>query len=190
MWVSRLAVAVCLLIAAAIGVVVFAASQPAIEAIAPPAPASFDAAAVKRGAVLATIGNCDACHTAPGGRDFAGGVAVPTPFGTVYSTNITPDGETGIGVWSEAAFLRAMRNGLRRDGAYLYPAFPYDHFTLVTDDDDKALYAFLMTRTPVHATAPQNQLKRTAVILTGRWRRRGVTRQTSIRAYLIFCTGF
>ena len=97
-------------------------------------------------------------HTAPGGREFAGGLGVPTPFGTIYSTNITPDAETGIGGWSEAGFPRAMRQGVARDGAYLYPAFPYDHFTLVSDDDDKALYAFLMTRQPAHAVAPDNTL--------------------------------
>ncbi len=158
MWATRIGVLVCFIVAAAIGVTVFAAWQPAIDPIAPPAAASFDPALVKRGAELSAIGNCDTCHSARGGRDFAGGVAVPTPFGTIYSTNITPDPETGIGTWSEAAFQRAMRKGVRRDGAYLYPAFPYDHFTLVSDDDDKALYAFLMTRTPVRASAPDNNL--------------------------------
>lgn len=158
MWVTRIAVVVCLVVAAAVGVSVFAAWQPAIDPITPPPAASFDPAAVKRGAELSALGNCDTCHTARGGRDFAGGVAVPTPFGTISSTNITPDPETGIGTWSEAAFQRAMRKGVRRDGAYLYPAFPYDHFTLVTDDDDKALYAFLMTRMPVHALARDNKL--------------------------------
>ncbi len=158
MWATRITVVVCLIVAIAIGVGVFAAWQPAIAPIAPPAAASFDAAQVQRGAALAAIGNCDTCHTARGGRDFAGGVAVPTPFGTIYSTNITPDPDTGIGAWSEAAFQRAMRKGVRRDGAYLYPAFPYDHFTLVTDDDNKALYAFLMTRPPVQAGAPENKL--------------------------------
>ena len=85
---------------------------------------------MKRGAELAAIGSCGVCHTAPSGREFAGGLALPTPFGTIYSTNITPDAETGIGNWSLAAFQRALRHGVRRDGAYLYPAFPYDHFTL------------------------------------------------------------
>jgi len=107
---------------------------------------------------LAAIGNCASCHTARGGRDFAGGVPVPTPFGTVYSSNITPDGETGIGRWSEQAFQRAMRSGVDREGRHLYPTFPYDHFTNVSDDDDYALYAYLMTREPVHAIAPENQL--------------------------------
>jgi mono/diheme cytochrome c family protein len=83
---------------------------------------------------------------------------VPTPFGTVFSTNITPDPETGIGRWSEVAFRRAMRSGVGRDGQHLYPTFPYDHFTNVSDEDDAALYAFLMTREPVHAPARENQL--------------------------------
>jgi mono/diheme cytochrome c family protein len=154
----RFALIVCVLVAAAIGIYVFAARPPAIDPIAPPAAASFDPALVKRGAVLAAIGDCDSCHTTPGGRPFAGGVAIPTPFGTIFSTNITPDAETGIGAWSEAAFQRAMHKGVRRDGAYLYPAFPFDHFALVTAEDTKALYAFLITREPVHATAPANTL--------------------------------
>jgi mono/diheme cytochrome c family protein len=132
--------------------------RPAIAAIDPPAPQSFDAALVKRGRDLAAIGNCNDCHTARGGKDFAGGLPVPTPFGTIYSSNITPDAETGIGRWPEAAFRRAMRSGVDRDGRHLYPTFPYDHFTNVTDEDDRALYAYLMTRQPVHAPARANQL--------------------------------
>jgi mono/diheme cytochrome c family protein len=132
--------------------------RPAIAAIEPPAPPSFDAALVKRGRDLASIGNCNDCHTARGGKDFAGGLPVPTPFGTIYSSNITPDAETGIGRWPEDAFRRAMRSGVDRDGRHLYPTFPYDHFTNVTDEDDRALYAYLMTRQPVHAPAHPNQL--------------------------------
>lgn len=129
-----------------------------IPRIARPDPASFDPEIVKHGGELAAVGNCIACHTVPGGKAFAGGLAVPTPFGTIYSTNITPDEQTGIGSWSEEAFRRAMREGTDRDGNHLYPAFPYDHFTLVSDDDDRALYAYLMTRQPVEATAPRNDL--------------------------------
>ncbi len=148
----------CVLLLIAAGVFVFLAWRPAINPVNPPAANSFDPALVKRGAELAAIGNCDVCHTAPDGYAFAGGLPLPTQFGTIFSTNITPDLETGIGQWSEAAFGRAMREGVRRNGQYLYPAFPYDHFTLVTDDDDKALYAFLMTRNPVRATPPANTL--------------------------------
>lgn len=132
--------------------------RPAIAAIVPSQPQSLDAALVKRGRALAAIGNCNDCHTVRGGKAFAGGLPVPTPFGTIYSSNITPDPETGIGRWPEAAFRRAMRSGVDRDGRHLYPTFPYDHFTNVSDDDDSALYAYLMTRQPVHAPARANEL--------------------------------
>ena len=138
---------------------VFAISwRPAIPAIDPPAPQTFDATLVKRGRVLAAIGNCASCHTVRGAPDYAGGLPVATPFGTIYSTNITPDAESGVGRWSEIAFRRAMRAGVDRAGQHLYPTFPYDHFTNVTDEDDRALYAYLMTRQPVHAFARENQL--------------------------------
>ncbi|KWV46272.1 alcohol dehydrogenase [Bradyrhizobium macuxiense] len=137
----------------------FAASwRPSIAAIAPPRPDTFDPAIVKQGRDLAAIGNCNSCHTVRGGGNYAGGLPVPTPFGTVFSSNITPDGETGIGRWSEEAFVRAMRSGVDRDGRHLYPTFPYDHFTNVSEADDRALYAFLMTREPVHASPPKNEL--------------------------------
>ena len=132
--------------------------RPAIAPIDPPAPKSFDAALVKHGRELAAIGNCSTCHTLRGGKDFAGGLPVPTPFGTIYSSDITPDAATGIGRWGKDAFRRAMREGVARDGAHLYPTFPYDHFTNVSDDDDRALYAFLMTREPVNAPARANRL--------------------------------
>ena len=132
--------------------------RPAIAAIDPPAPQSFDTALVKRGRYLAAIGNCNDCHTVRGGKSFAGGLPVPTPFGTIFSSNITPDAETGIGRWPESAFRRAMRSGVDRDGQHLYPTFPYDHFTNVTDADDQALYAYLMTRPPVRAPARENEL--------------------------------
>jgi len=132
--------------------------HPAIDPIDPPRRESFDPALVRRGAQLAALGNCNVCHTVPGGQVFAGGLALPTPFGTIYSTNITPDPETGIGRWSEAAFARSMRAGLDRDGSHLYPAFPYNHFTLVSDEDNRALYAYLMTRDPVRAPARENDL--------------------------------
>lgn len=129
-----------------------------IAPITPPDRSSFDQAMIDEGAKLAAVGNCTACHTKPGGRSFAGGLALPTPFGTIYSSNITPDPETGIGNWSEAAFNRAMREGVSRDGAHLYPAFPFDHFTLVSDEDNRALYAFLMSRPPVKQSPPANEL--------------------------------
>jgi mono/diheme cytochrome c family protein len=132
--------------------------RPAIAAIDPPAPQSFAPDLIKRGRELAAIGNCNDCHTVRGAKSFAGGLPVPTPFGTIYSTNITPDAETGIGRWSEAAFARAMRSGVDREGRHLYPTFPYDHFTNVSDEDDRALYAYLMTREAVDAVARENEL--------------------------------
>jgi len=144
---------------AAGGAAAFAiAWRPAIAAIEPADRQSFSPDLVKRGRELAAIGNCSDCHTVRGGKNFAGGLPVPTPFGVVFSSNITPDPETGIGRWSEEAFRRAMRSGVNRQGQHLYPTFPYDHFTNVSDEDDRALYAFLMTREPVHAPKPENQL--------------------------------
>jgi mono/diheme cytochrome c family protein len=118
----------------------------------------FDASEVKKGASLAAIGNCGVCHTRPGEEPNAGGRALETPFGTIHSTNITPDANTGIGLWSFEAFARAMRKGVDRAGQHLYAAFPYDHFTLVSEADNRALYAFLMTRPPVRAPALENSL--------------------------------
>ena len=140
------------------GATVALAWRPGIAAVDPPSADTFDEALVKRGRDLAAIGNCGTCHTRGGGTDFAGDLPVPTPFGTVYSSNITPDADTGIGRWSETAFRRAMRAGVDREGRHLYPTFPYDHFTHVSDEDDRALYAYLMTRQPVHVQAHENQL--------------------------------
>jgi nicotinate dehydrogenase subunit B len=98
------------------------------------------------------------CHTAPNGRPYAGGLALDTPFGTIYSTNITPDPQTGIGTWSYAAFERAMREGVHRDGRRLYPAFPYTAFARVSDADMQSVYAYLMAQPPVAAALPETRL--------------------------------
>ena len=122
-------------------------------------PASLaKASLVERGAYLARAADCMACHTKPGGKDFAGGLAFKLPFGTLYSTNITPDKETGIGNYSDADFLSAMQRGIRRDGARLYPAMPYVSYTYMTDDDALAIKAYLFSLPPVHAPAPANTL--------------------------------
>lgn len=126
--------------------------RPSIARIAPPPASRFAPALVARGAVLASAGYCASCHTVRGGQPYVGGYAMKTQFGTIYSTNITPDPRTGIGAWSEQAFERAMRHGVRRDGAHLFPAFPYDHFTKLTDADVSALYAFVMTRPAIVAS--------------------------------------
>src|SRR5437588_2922044 len=146
-----------LCILGALGFLAFA-WRSSIAPIDPPAPTSFPAELIAKGEALAGAGYCATCHTAKGGATYAGGYGMPTPFGVIYSTNITPDPETGIGRWSEAAFARAMRQGVDRAGRHLYPAFPYDHFTLVSDADDRSLYAFLMTRGPVEARPPRNEL--------------------------------
>ncbi|MBX5463642.1 MAG: c-type cytochrome [Steroidobacteraceae bacterium] len=138
---------------------VVSACRSDIRPIEPAATRTFPESLVRRGAVLAAIGDCQQCHTVPGGSAFAGGLPLQTPFGTIYSTNITPDVETGIGDWSQQALIRAMREGVDQEGEHLYPAFPYDHFTLITDEDGEALYAYLMTREPVHAVAPRNDLR-------------------------------
>jgi mono/diheme cytochrome c family protein len=120
---------------------------------------TFPADLVARGEKLASLGACAACHTRPGGAPYSGGLGLHTPFGVIYATNITPEAETGIGLWSEAAFVRAMRQGVDRRGRHLYPAFPYDHYTRVNDTDLKALYAYFVTRQPVRAEAKANELR-------------------------------
>lgn len=133
-------------------------SPAAIAPIAPPLASAFALELVARGKLLASLGNCAVCHTAHNGVPNAGGKPLDTPFGTVYSTNITPDGLTGIGTWSLDAFVRAMRQGISRDGHRLYPAFPYTSFKNTSDDDLKALYAYLMAQTPVRSRPPETKL--------------------------------
>jgi mono/diheme cytochrome c family protein len=113
---------------------------------------------VSRGGYLARAANCGACHTVPGGANLAGGLPFATPFGELYSTNITPDPETGIGRWSEEDFVRSMREGLRPNGDHLYPAFPYTAFSRIRDDDLKALYAYLRSVPPVRQANRENAL--------------------------------
>ncbi|WP_371028489.1 cytochrome c [Paraburkholderia sp. RCC_158] len=103
-----------------------------------------DSALVARGAYLAKAGDCVACHTAPRGKPFAGGLKMTTPMGAIYTTNITPDSDTGIGRYSEGDFGRALRRGVAKDGHNLYPAMPYPSYAKVNDDDVKALYAYFM----------------------------------------------
>jgi mono/diheme cytochrome c family protein len=133
--------------------------HPQIAAITPPARTTFDPALVQRGQQLASAGDCNSCHSTGDGPSYAGGVALQTPFGVIHGTNITPDARTGIGGWSEAAFRRALREGVSRDGHLLYPAFPYNHFTHLADADIAALYAFMMTRDAAPAPAVRNRLQ-------------------------------
>ncbi len=145
-------------IMAALIVVALLVWKPAIAPISPPAASSFDAQTRLAGARVVALGDCIVCHTAKGGKPFAGGLPLATPFGTIYATNLTPDVETGIGSWSLEAFTRAVRHGVSRDGHLLYPAFPYIHFTHMSDGDISAAYAYLMTREPVNVMAPANDL--------------------------------
>ncbi|MDI5984288.1 c-type cytochrome [Halomonas sp. M4R5S39] len=130
----------------------------AIAPINRPAANLYSAETIERGRLVAAAGDCAACHTAEGGRENAGGRAFETPFGTLYSTNLTPDEGTGIGQWSYAAFERAMRHGISRDGKHLYPAFPYPAFAKISDADMQALYAYLMAQPAVSAETPANAL--------------------------------
>jgi len=147
-----------IVVIAGLGLVRLLTLEREIAPIQPPAPASFDSALVLRGTRVVALGDCAVCHTAPGGKPYAGGLPLKTPFGTIYSTNITPDPDTGIGRWSLEAFARALRRGIARDGHQLYPAFPYVHYTRMSDDDIASAYAYLMRRDPVAASAPPNDL--------------------------------
>ena len=132
--------------------------RPTIAPVSASTAGVYSAAVIERGRQLAAIGNCLACHTADAGIANAGGRALVTPFGTVYSTNLTPDADTGIGRWSFSAFQRAMREGVSRDGHRLYPAFPYTAFSQTSDDDLTALYGWLMSQPAVRQTVPKTRL--------------------------------
>ncbi|GAB2792063.1 cytochrome c [Halomonas shantousis] len=113
---------------------------------------------IQRGRYLVLAGDCAACHTTEDGGYLAGGLPIPTPFGEIYSANLTPDDQTGLGNWNQQQFIRAMREGVRADGAHLYPAFPYPSFTHVTDEDLAAIWSYLRTIDPVHNAIQQPDL--------------------------------
>ncbi len=131
----------------------------AIAPIEASGPAVYTAATIERGRQFAALGNCVGCHTTAGGASNAGGLAMHTPFGTVYTTNLTPDAETGLGRWSLAAFQRAMREGISRDGHHLYPAFPYTAFAKTSDEDLTAIYAYLMAQPAVRAETKPAEMR-------------------------------
>jgi nicotinate dehydrogenase subunit B len=130
----------------------------AIEPIPRPAANLYSAATIERGRMVAIAGDCVVCHTKLGGAENTGGRAFETPFGVLYSTNLTPDEETGIGSWSFTAFERAMRQGVSRDGRNLYPAFPYTAFAKISEPDMQALYAYLMAQPVTHAETPKPEM--------------------------------
>jgi len=113
---------------------------------------------VERGKYLVDAGDCQACHTTKGGKPFAGGLPIETPFGVIYSPNITPDRETGIGEWTDDQFYRALHEGIANDGSHLYPAFPYPWYTKVTRDDALAIRAYLNSLDPIKAERQPNSL--------------------------------
>jgi mono/diheme cytochrome c family protein len=117
-----------------------------------------NAALVTRGEYLTRAADCAACHTAKGGKAFAGGRAFKLPFGTLYTPNITPDAATGIGKYTDAEFLRAVHKGVARNGQPLYPAFPYAAYTMLADADVLAIKAYLFSLVPVTSTPPANTL--------------------------------
>jgi mono/diheme cytochrome c family protein len=117
------------------------------------------ASLIERGQYLARAADCEACHTAKDGAPFAGGRAIVTPFGTIYSANITPDKDTGIGSWSDASFLNAVHKGVDDQGVPLYPAMPYASYTIMTDADALAIKAYLFSLKPVHSEVPDETLR-------------------------------
>ncbi len=123
---------------------------------ATPSNQAFDE--IERGRYLTVAGDCTACHTAPGGSPFAGGRPVATPFGTLISPNITPDGATGIGRWTVTQFDDALRHGRMPDGKFLYPAMPYPYYTRMSAKDVRAIWAYLRTVRAVHNPVVSNQL--------------------------------
>ncbi|QKM48319.1 Nicotinate dehydrogenase subunit B [Burkholderia glumae] len=118
-----------------------------------------NAALVKKGEYLSRIGDCVACHTVRGGQPFAGGLAMPTPFGTMYTPNITPDPRYGIGKWSADDFYRAMHTGRSKDGSLLYPGFPFTSYTKVSRADSDAIYAYLRSVAPVNQPNRPHELR-------------------------------
>ena len=123
-----------------------------------PIPDGPNADLIRRGRYLASAGDCMSCHTRAGGHPFAGGLGLQTPFGIIYSSNITGDRATGIGGWTPAQFYRALHEGRRNDGGWLYPAMPYNHFTVMTRADTDAILAFLKTVPAEHYSQPADRL--------------------------------
>ena len=156
---GRLAVLGLIAVIAIIAVVI-AYEQPELLPQSPSAVATGPTTQViNKGEYLARAGDCVACHTAPGGKEFAGGRAMPTPFGALYVPNITPDDETGIGQWTADEFYRMMHTGVSRDGTLLYPAMPFASYTKVTRADSDAIYAYLMSVSPVKQKNRPHELR-------------------------------
>eukprot|EP00913_Durusdinium_trenchii_P004194 g3886.t1 len=141
------------------GITLASPIRSAFPPISRPDPGAFSDATIEKGRLVAAAAGCNLCHTGPEGEAFAGGHAFETPFGTVHSTNISPDPVHGIGAWSYPAFARAMREGVSRDGHHLYPVHPYTSFAGADEADLQALYAYLMSLAPSATQPPENTLK-------------------------------
>lgn len=120
--------------------------------------ADVEGSPVEKGAYIYRAAGCAACHTAEGGAELAGGHALATPFGTFYSSNITPDPETGIGGWSDEDLIQALRDGISPDGRHYFPSFPYTSYTLMAGDDIRALKAYLDTIPPVSSAVADHEM--------------------------------
>jgi mono/diheme cytochrome c family protein len=149
-WLALMALLTTLAVAAYLFRPLPQAAAPALSTLKP---------SIETGAYLARIGNCAACHSPPGQAPYAGGVAFKTDFGTLYSTNITPDPASGIGTWRFEDFHAAMKHGVRPGGEHLYPAFPYTHFAGIRDDDLASLYLYLKSLPPVAKANRANELR-------------------------------
>jgi mono/diheme cytochrome c family protein len=145
-------------LATAASAALLAAACTAEPAAADNLPSGQDFSQLERGRYLTLVADCGACHTDSGGKPFAGGRPIQTPFGTVVAANITPDRETGIGNWSDAQFEAAVRLGRTEDGSRLYPAMPYPYYTRMTKADVLAIRAYLNTLPAVHHPVESNQL--------------------------------
>jgi mono/diheme cytochrome c family protein len=142
--VRRFLIAVSIIAAVFAGVLLYVLSPTHTRSISRVGPATADEASIMRGRYLAVAADCTACHTAPGGKPFAGGLALASPIGTIFSTNITPDKKTGIGNFTLDDFDRAVRHGIDDEGVTLYPAMPYPSYALLSDEDTAALYDYFM----------------------------------------------
>lgn len=127
----------------------------------------YDQALIQKGEYLTRLSDCAACHSVPGDKPYAGGLAMQTPFGAIYSTNITPDAETGIGNYSLTEFVNAVKHGVRKDDAPLYPAMPYTSYAIMPDEDLEAIYAYFMTSVP--AVKKHNGASTFPWVLSMRW---------------------
>jgi len=156
---TKIGAAIILLVVVALLVFLISGQQDRTTGEAPAPSAPLGATSVERGRALVTLADCRPCHTAQGGGNYAGGRAVPTPFGTFYSPNITPDPETGIGSWTSDDFWHALHNGYSRDGRPLYPTFPYTNYTKISRRDAQDMYEYLRTIAPVRRAARPHELE-------------------------------